>query len=238
MKDYTGPNTLLSAFRLIRQAIKSSTLSAGDGIEITETAEGLKISLTTPVQGIVNQADFDALPEEQQNKGFYVISDGDGGGGGGESAGEVYSTEETRIGTWIDGKPLYRRAFYKTFAPGGVPISFAFHITDVDTIVFASAYLKGAEGYTNYIVPFYANENLNSFISFTYNGLLYINQKGITSTNVRYANAIVEYTKTTDTPTVSTAEIVAAALDGLPEEDLAALAKAADAENVGPEVTP
>lgn len=27
------------------------------------------------------------------------------------SAGEVYSTEETRIGTWIDGKPLYRRVY-------------------------------------------------------------------------------------------------------------------------------
>lgn len=28
---------------------------------------------------------------------------------GGGSAGEVYSTEEIRIGTWIDGKPLYRK---------------------------------------------------------------------------------------------------------------------------------
>ena len=27
---------------------------------------------------------------------------------------EVYSTEEQRIGTWIDGKPLYRKAFAKT----------------------------------------------------------------------------------------------------------------------------
>lgn len=33
----------------------------------------------------------------------------DVGSSGGTSE-EVYSTEETRIGTWIDGKPLYRRA--------------------------------------------------------------------------------------------------------------------------------
>lgn len=26
-------------------------------------------------------------------------------------SGEVYSAEETRIGTWIDGRPLYRRVF-------------------------------------------------------------------------------------------------------------------------------
>lgn len=30
-------------------------------------------------------------------------------GGADLTAGEVYSTEETRIGTWIDGKPLYRK---------------------------------------------------------------------------------------------------------------------------------
>lgn len=34
---------------------------------------------------------------------------GGGSGGGGSGAEEVYSTEETRIGTWIDGKPLYRK---------------------------------------------------------------------------------------------------------------------------------
>lgn len=31
---------------------------------------------------------------------------------------EVYSTEETRIGTWIDGKPLYRRVIRGTFGTG------------------------------------------------------------------------------------------------------------------------
>lgn len=31
-----------------------------------------------------------------------------------EAAGDVYSTEETRVGTWIDGKPLYQRTFTGT----------------------------------------------------------------------------------------------------------------------------
>lgn len=30
------------------------------------------------------------------------------------AASEIYSTEETRIGTWIDGKPLYRRVITGT----------------------------------------------------------------------------------------------------------------------------
>ena len=41
-----------------------------------------------------------------------TISDGeDGGSGGGSSvgSGEIYSTEETAIGTWIDGKTVYRK---------------------------------------------------------------------------------------------------------------------------------
>lgn len=30
---------------------------------------------------------------------------------------EVYSTEETRIGTWIDGKPLYRKVYDNLIFP-------------------------------------------------------------------------------------------------------------------------
>lgn len=88
------------------------TYTAGDGIDITETEAGASIGVTTPVRNVLTQAEYDALPEAERNKGLYVISDGGSGGGG--SSGEVYSTDETRIGTWIDGKPLYRRAFQIT----------------------------------------------------------------------------------------------------------------------------
>ncbi|NBI08575.1 hypothetical protein D1641_00880 [Colidextribacter sp. OB.20] len=37
-----------------------------------------------------------------------------GGGSGGGSSLETYSTEEQRIGTWIDGKPLYRKTYSST----------------------------------------------------------------------------------------------------------------------------
>lgn len=42
-----------------------------------------------------------------------TISDGKDGAGGGSSggSGEVYSTEETAIGTWIDGRVIYRKTF-------------------------------------------------------------------------------------------------------------------------------
>lgn len=50
------------------------------------------------------------LPEEQTSNNLAEAVRGIPSGGSGDpSAGEIYSTEETRIGTWIDGKPLYRK---------------------------------------------------------------------------------------------------------------------------------
>lgn len=52
----------------------------------------------------VTQAEYDAMTEEKR-KGFIVITDSPSA----SFEGEKYSTEEQRIGTWIDGKPLYRK---------------------------------------------------------------------------------------------------------------------------------
>ena len=83
-----------------------SDLIAGDGL----SRDGDRLNVDNPVQGIMTQAEFNALPEERRNKGTYIIKEpGDDAPGGG-GCGDVYSTEERRIGTWIDGKPLYRKA--------------------------------------------------------------------------------------------------------------------------------
>ena len=56
---------------------KQDTITAGDGL----SKEGDILSVTTPVRGVVTQAEFDALPEERRNKGLYVIPGGEAGGG-------------------------------------------------------------------------------------------------------------------------------------------------------------
>lgn len=56
---------------------KQDTITAGDGV----SQVGSTISVTTPVRGVVTQAEFDALPEERRNKGLYVIPGGEAGGG-------------------------------------------------------------------------------------------------------------------------------------------------------------
>lgn len=63
---------------------KQNTLTDGTGT----TIQGSAVNVTTPVNGIVTQAEFDALPEVQKNTGMYVVKeDGDGSGGGGSSGG-------------------------------------------------------------------------------------------------------------------------------------------------------
>lgn len=65
---------------------------AGDGIKIQQTADRLEIGVETPVRGVFTQEEFDALPEAERNKGFYVISGGgseDGSGGDGVPAGFI-----------------------------------------------------------------------------------------------------------------------------------------------------
>lgn len=109
---YLDANGLNTFWGEVKNYVDQSNSSGGGGTNFT-TDNSLQMSaenmlgVTTPVQGIKTQAEFDALPADDQNKGLWVISDGESGGS--SAGGEIYSTEETRIGTWIDGKPLYRK---------------------------------------------------------------------------------------------------------------------------------
>lgn len=76
----------------------------------------IKGYVSTPTKTLT-QAEYNALSEEEKQADIlYAITDDGGSSGGGASTGEVYSTEETQIGTWIDGKPLYRKVVQSTFA--------------------------------------------------------------------------------------------------------------------------
>lgn len=67
----------------------------------------------TPVS-VVTEVEFNALTDaEKESDVLYVITDDLSGGSSGGAAGSVYSSKETRIGTWFN-KPLYRRGFLKS----------------------------------------------------------------------------------------------------------------------------
>lgn len=177
---------------------KQNTITAGDGL----SKEGDTLSVTTPVRGVVTQAEFDALPEEQRNKGLYVIPDGgEGGGGSGASGGEIYSTEETRIGTWIDGKPLYRKTVFGKI-PDNQKFSVIADIPNIDKIVSWNGGVNSSNGV--FKVPI---EHVDSaaYITTVYDK----NSGGLRAktTHTAYYNAdiyiTIEYTKTTDEGGVS-----------------------------------
>lgn len=74
------------------------------------------------------------------------------GGSGGGSSGEIYSTEETRIGTWIDGKPLYRVMVNTSTGSVENNVNIIGDVssgTDVVTKIFGMAII----GESSYVIP-------------------------------------------------------------------------------------
>lgn len=196
-------------------ADKQNTLVDGTGT----TIQGNAVSVTTPVNGIVTQEEFDALPEVQQNKGMYVVTeDGDGNGGGSSSGhGEVYSTEEVRIGTWIDGKPLYRKVFtncpYPTtsmvnenFVPGTKAEDL-----DIETLAKSEFFDVSPFGHINF--PYFTVSGSGLCILYSDWSSLLGATLSLTKLNISSSSSIsfsftnlhlvLEYTKTTDEPEVT-----------------------------------
>lgn len=100
-----------------------------------------------------------------------------------------YSTEEQRIGTWIDGKPLYRKTIYR----GQNLNSFEHGIKNVDKIIINNDYTFRVHNSGNCI-------SLNASGAGTYT---YANQSTVTINNAAGASPsqvyiTLEYTKTTD----------------------------------------
>ena len=102
----------------------------------------------------------------------------------------VYSTEEKIVGTWIDGKPIYRKCYNITLAKG---------LVTIDAIANIDTYL-GCKG--SYI------SSSNNKLSIPWIGAnteytdVFINTSGnvITTSSLTGTNCVIviKYTKTTD----------------------------------------
>lgn len=114
--------------------ITAPQLKAGKGIDI----DAGEIDVETPTVPIT-QAEYDKLSQGER-KGLYIITDANTAL---PEGGEVYSTEETRIGVWIDGKPIYRKTFVGVSQDHQSVFQFV-DITDlsVDTVVKISGVIE------------------------------------------------------------------------------------------------
>lgn len=105
---------------------------------------------------------------------------------------DVHSTGETVIGTWVDGKPIYRKSFDGTTASGeGLGV----FLPNLDKCLKITGFVKGNDG--NYAsIPGYFGSN---FISVYVMGS---NKQVCAYKSANYAGCqihfAIEYTKTTD----------------------------------------
>jgi hypothetical protein len=110
----------------------------------------------------------------------------------------VYSTTETRIGTWIDGKPLYRKvinAGTPSISSGGT-ISIAHNISNIGILKSVEATLV-ANNYTNqYPIPYISGSRNTSISNVTTTNVIIQSTSESWSGHTLYI--ILEYTKTTD----------------------------------------
>lgn len=227
--------TLCYIIKVTADETDGPSYTAGDGMSL----DGDTFSVDTPVRGIYTLAQWDALPEAERNKGAYVVSDGQPSSGGGVTTDqvntliddklnaytplEVYSTEDTRIGTWIDGKPLYRRVIITTVPSSGIFMTITPN-PNIDTFVKVDGYWTrpGANGrkFTIFIntvayddngVADYDDPNgvAGAFGADRVNALyLY----GYGTAIGKPLTIILEYTKTTDQATVQTTAAIPANL--------------------------
>lgn len=124
--------------------------------------------------------------------------------GGGGASEEVYSTEEIRIGTWIDGKPLYRKVIVSTCpAASGSKVC---DIPQVWDVKYFNATITRENGILeNFPIVVFSNmQNYGASLSIDQSHRLMIyGGNGILGEIENQLMTIVfKYTKTTDTATV------------------------------------
>lgn len=106
---------------------------------------------------------------------------------------ELYSTTERKIGTWIDGKPLYRKVFTAEYNTANTEALVNSNIQNINKIVDIKGFILTSN---NAERPLNFYNNISGEVAY-----LFYNS----ATNFAFCapwtgtiNAIIEYTKTTD----------------------------------------
>lgn len=135
----------------------------------------------------------ETAPSENLDVYVYIFEAGSGKPDEGDNNdGNIYSTDETRIGTWINGKPIYRKIIVGDTSETEI----GYISGDIDTILFLDGIVNSQYGFpmpinggggTWYILTQVNMET--GYIEFTTNQSAYKNQ---------YIHICVEYTKKRD----------------------------------------
>lgn len=108
----------------------------------------------------------------------------------------TYSTTETRIGTWIDGKPLYRKVINAgTITASNTTIE---NIQNIDTLVSIKGSAYSSQFGQKYGIPNVHNDMSSYYINLLVSGNGVVIRYGSGFSQFNNVFAILEYTKTTD----------------------------------------
>lgn len=118
---------------------------------------------------------------------------------GGGSSGDDYSTDEKVIGTWIDGKPLYRKVIEQTInwstSTSYVAHNISHGIPNLKRVINITA-CGGGRGGTQYPIPYYENSVVGTYIEVVNSSSVVIQNK--TGWTNCILSICIEYTKITD----------------------------------------
>lgn len=129
-----------------------------------------------------------------------IVIDGQEVESSGGTAEEVYSTEERRIGTWIDGKPLYRKVI-NIISPEKVLTNAAYPFdASVDTMVSIQSVLQSQKSVSSstYPLPFLYEENVYLSVWYSEAALYARAGSGAVEYLSQPVTVTLEYTKTTN----------------------------------------
>lgn len=171
--------------------------TSGDGVAI----ENDIISVTNPNRGIYTKEEFEALTPEQQKSGTYIVNDG------GEDVmvgANIYSTEETVIGRWIDGRPIYKRVI-NTHSPNSTGSWVVVHRLDPNAIVVNfSSFI-----YINRQTLPLAYSPVSNRVSISYTDNVGFEMIISTADMAnKEVTIIAEYTNATDNPTINLDDVI------------------------------
>ena len=114
---------------------------------------------------------------------------------------KIFSTDEKKIGKWVDGKPLYRKVFIVTDQNN---INFDVSDLNIDTcckIECTIDYISTASYENHYIRPLYALNDAEYFVVFLRDNTIQTRISEYLASMIATFNKIIyvlKYTKTTD----------------------------------------
>ena len=109
-----------------------------------------------------------------------------------------YSTTEIKVGKWINGKPIYRKAIYIASLPNHNTVAYPTGINNVDIIIdlYGIAHAQSGHNFPLPYVSMFSNNAEN--IEITYLSGTEVRVVTGSDRSSLSAHIIIEYTKTTD----------------------------------------